>query len=362
VIDVTLDDVIPLFTTYVDGTVQSTQGTITGSQGSGVTGTIGTLAAGASATITFDVTVNAGVPESTTITNTARAAGLGEVSGTELEDDGRAVIMTAPGADLAITKTGPATYVPGSPLTYTLVVSNLGPSTSTNAMVSDTLPADLAGATWTAVYAGGAAGPASGSGNVNATLTTLPLGGTATFTIIATADYRLDAPLSNTATVAATDGLIDPDLDNNTSTVSSTPTPVADLQITKTDGVTSYVPGQQLVYTITVTNAGPSFVTGAVVTDVFDSSIITSATWTATITQGQADLYGQVRGTGSLNQTIDLGPGGTVVYTVTAMTSSAATGTLVNTADRDRAGRHDRPEPGRTTRRPTSIPSPIRPG
>jgi uncharacterized repeat protein (TIGR01451 family)/fimbrial isopeptide formation D2 family protein len=332
VIDVTLDDVIPLFTTYVDGTVQSTQGTITGSQGSGVTGTIGTLAAGVSATITFDVTVNAGVPESTTITNTARAAGLGEVSGTELEDDGRAVIMTAPGADLAITKTGPATYVPGSPLTYTLVVTNLGPSTSTNALVSDTLPADLDAATWTVSYAGGAAGPASGSGNVNATLTTLPLGGTATFTITATADYRLDAPLSNTATVAATDGLIDPDLDNNTSTVSSTPTPVADLQILKTDGVTSYVPGQQLTYTITVTNAGPSFVTGAAVADVFDSSIITSATWTAAITQGQADLYGQVRGTGSLNQTIDLGPSGVVVYTVTAMTSSAATATLVNTA------------------------------
>ena len=331
VIDVTLDDVIPLFTTYA-GNLTSTQGTITGSQGSGVTGTIGTLAAGSSATITFDVTVNGGVPDSTTITNTARAAGLGEVSGTELEDSGRAVIMTPPGADLAITKTGPATFVPGLPLTYTLVVTNLGPSTSTNALVTDTLSTDLDAATWTAVYAGGAAGPASGSGNVNATLTTLPLGGTATFTITATADYRLDAALANTATVTATDGLIDPDLDNNTSTVSSTPTPVADLQITKTDGVTSYVPGQQLTYTITVTNAGPSFVTGAVVADLFDASIITSATWTATIAQGQADLNGQVRGTGSLNQTIDIGPSSVVVYTVTAMTSSAATATLVNTA------------------------------
>jgi uncharacterized repeat protein (TIGR01451 family)/fimbrial isopeptide formation D2 family protein len=331
VINVMLDDVIPLFTTYA-GNLTFTQGTITGSQVDGVEGTIGTLAAGASATITFDVTVNAGVPESTTITNTARAAGLGEVSGTELEDDGRAVIMTAPGADLAITKTGPATYVPGSPLTYMLVVSNLGPSTSTNALVTDTLPADLDAATWTAVYTGGAAGPASGSGNVNATLTTLPLGGTATFTITATADYRLDTPLSNTATVAATDGLIDPDLDNNTSTVSSDPTPVADLQILKTDGVTSYVPGQQLVYTITVTNAGPSFVTGAVVADLLDASIITSASWVARITQGQVDLRGQVRGTGSLNQTIDIGPSGVVVYTVTAMTTSAATATLVNTA------------------------------
>ena len=331
VINVTLDDVIPLFTTYA-GNLNFSQGSGTGSQGSGVTGTIGTLAAGASATITFDVTVNAGIPDSTTITNTAHAAGLGDVSGTELEDSGRAVIMTPPGADLKIVKTALATYVPGLPLTYTLVVSNLGPSTSTNPLVTDTLPADLTGATWTVSYAGGAAGPASGSGNVSATLTTLPLGGTATFTITATADYRLDTPLANTATVTATDGLIDPDLDNNTSTVSSDPTPVADLQITKTDGVTSYVPGQRLVYTITVTNTGPSFVTGAVVADVFDSSIITSATWTATITQGQADLHGQVRGTGSLNQTIDLGPSGTVVYTVTAMTTSAATAILVNTA------------------------------
>ena len=330
-IDVTLDDVIPLFTTYL-GNLSFSQGSGTGSQAGGVTGTIGTLSAGASATITFDVTVNAGTPDSTTIINTAHAAGLGDVSGTELDASGRAVIMTPPGADLKIVKTAPATYVPGLPLTYTLVVTNLGPSTSTNALVTDTLSSDLDAATWTAVYAGGAAGPASGSGNVNATLTTLPLGGTATFTITATADYRLDTALENQARVDATDGLIDPDLANNISTVSSTPTPVADLQITKTDGVTSYVPGQRVVYTITVSNAGPSFVTGAVVTDPLDPSIITSATWTARITQGQADLRGQVRGTGSLNQTIDIGPSGIVVYTVTAMTTSAATGLLVNTA------------------------------
>lgn len=51
-------------------------------------------------------------------------------------------VITPPGADLAITKT-PATFVPGRSLTYTLVVSNLGPSTSTNALVQDTLPADV---------------------------------------------------------------------------------------------------------------------------------------------------------------------------------------------------------------------------
>ena len=330
-INVQLSDLIPAHTTYA-GSLNYSQGTITGSQGSGVTGSLGTLAPGATATVSFNVTVNSATPDSTAILNNAFATGTGQVGGPGLQGEAGVAVITPPGADLAITKTTPATFVPGLSLTYTLVVSNLGPSTSTNALVQDTLPADVTGATWTVSYTGGATGPVSGSGNVNATLTTMPLGGTATFTITATPDYRLDTPLANTATVTATDGLIDPDLNNNTSTVSSTPTPVADLQIVKTDGVTSYVPGQQLVYTITVTNAGPSFVTGAVVADVFDSSIITSATWTATITQGQADLRGQVRGTGSLNQTIDLGPGGTVVYTVTAITSSAATGLLVNTA------------------------------
>ncbi len=330
-INVQLSDLIPAHTTYA-GSLNYSQGTITGSQGSGVTGSLGTLAPGATATVSFNVTVNSATPDSTAILNNAFATGTGQVGGPGLQGEAGVAVITPPGADLAITKTAPATFVPGRSLTYTLVVSNLGPSTSTNALVQDTLPADVTGATWTVSYTGGATGPVSGSGNVNATLTTMPLGGTATFTITATPDYRLDTPLANTATVTATDGLIDPDLNNNTSTVSSTPTPVADLQIVKTDGVTSYVPGQQLVYTITVTNAGPSFVTGAVVADVFDSSIITSATWIATITQGQADLRGQVRGTGSLNQTIDLGPGGTVVYTVTAITSSAATGLLVNTA------------------------------
>ena len=330
-INVQLSDLIPAHTTYA-GSLNYSQGTITGSQGSGVTGSLGTLAPGATATVSFNVTVNSATPDSTAILNNAFATGTGQVGGPGLQGEAGVAVITPPGADLAITKTTPATFVPGLSLTYTLVVSNLGPSTSTNALVQDTLPADVTGATWTVSYTGGATGPVSGSGNVNATLTTMPLGGTATFTITATPDYRLDTPLANTATVTATDGLIDPDLNNNTSTVSSTPTPVADLQIVKTDGVTSYVPGQQLVYTITVTNAGPSFVTGAVVADVFDSSIITSATWIATITQGQADLRGQVRGTGSLNQTIDLGPGGTVVYTVTAITSSAATGLLVNTA------------------------------
>ena len=43
--------------------------------------------------------------------------------------------------------------------------------------------------------------------------------------------------------------------------------PSADLQVTVSDGKSAAVAGVQNTYTIVVTNAGPSYVTGAVVKD-----------------------------------------------------------------------------------------------
>src|SRR5439155_1241673 len=48
-----------------------------------------------------------------------------------------------------VTKTdGVATAVPGTTTTYTIVVTNTGPSTATNIAVSDPLPVGVTGATW----------------------------------------------------------------------------------------------------------------------------------------------------------------------------------------------------------------------
>jgi uncharacterized repeat protein (TIGR01451 family) len=83
-------------------------------------------------------------------------------------------------ADLSVTKTdGSATYTPGGSTTYTIVVTNNGPSFVTGATVSDALPAGITSATWTATYTGtGSTGPASGSGDINASIN-LAVGGTA---------------------------------------------------------------------------------------------------------------------------------------------------------------------------------------
>jgi len=283
-----------------------------------VTGSLGNIAGGGSVTVSFDVTVNAGTPDSTVITNSAAVTGTGAATRLPLSAADSVGVVTPPGADLTIVKTGPATFTPGGSLTYTLVVNNLGPSNVSNPTVADTLPAGLSGATWTVSYAGGATGPASGSGNVNTALTSLPVGGTATFTITAAVAADALSPLANTATVTGPAGFPDPNPDDNTSTTIATPAPATAMSITKTDGTTTYKPGDPVTYTIVVSNAGPSFASQATVVDILDPAVIGSATWTAVFTGTNSSA--QTVGTGSINQTIDLAVGGTVTYTVVAHT------------------------------------------
>ena len=64
-------------------------------------------------------------------------------------------------ADLAIAKTdGQASAVPGQDVTYTITVSNAGPSAAI-ALVVDTFPASLTGITWNCVGSGGSCAAAA---------------------------------------------------------------------------------------------------------------------------------------------------------------------------------------------------------
>ncbi len=142
-------------------------------------------------------------------------------------------ITVTPLANLGITKTDGATRViPGQSLTYTLVVSNAGPSVATNAVVTDTFPASLTGVTWTCVGAsGGSCTSAAGAGNISTTVT-LPSGGTATFTANATVSGAASGSIANTTTVAAPAGTSDPTPGNNSATDTDTvdAAPTADAQ------------------------------------------------------------------------------------------------------------------------------------
>ena len=232
--------------------------------------------------------------------------------------------------DLAVTKTdGSATYTPGQGLTYTIVVSNVGPANVQGATVADTFDAALGTPTWTATGTAGAVFTASGSGNLAQTVS-IPVGGSITYTAtVAQVNPSRTGDLVNTATVAAPSGVTDPTPSNNTATDTDTARLVCDLVITKTDGSTTYTPGQGLTYTIVASNVGPSNVQGATVADTFDSALGTP-TWSATGTTGTVFT---AAGSGNLAQTVSIPTGGSITYTATAaQVSLSKTGDLVNTA------------------------------
>jgi uncharacterized repeat protein (TIGR01451 family) len=115
-------------------------------------------------------------------------------------------------------------------------------------------------------------------------------------------------------------------------TATNTPPPLVDLKITKTDGVTVYSTGSVLTYTITVTNNGPSNVTGAVITDAIPVQL-NSWGWKCTAQTGGATGCDSVAGNNAnFSDTVNLPNGASIVYTVVARVLPGASGDLVNTA------------------------------
>ncbi|MBU0510143.1 MAG: DUF11 domain-containing protein, partial [Chloroflexi bacterium] len=114
-------------------------------------------------------------------------------------------------ADLSITKSAHAI---GHDLTFTITVRNLGPDVASGALVSDTMAANFTNVTWTCVASGGAAcGAASGTGDIQDTLSAFPVGGLVTYTVPCTLAYW--GTYENAAEIIVPAGVSDPDTSNN---------------------------------------------------------------------------------------------------------------------------------------------------
>jgi uncharacterized repeat protein (TIGR01451 family) len=259
----------PNTATSVQVTDTPTNLTITGVSGGGCAAlpcSIVSLASGANVTITVTATINAAGAFDNTATVSATETDPNP--GNNTDNTGNGGTASALSADLSITKTdGVATVTAGGSLVYTIVASNAGPNSVSGATVADTFPVSLTGVAWTCAGAGGGVCPASGSGNINATVD-LPVGGSVTFTVNTTVALSAVGSIANTATV--TSGTSDPVPGNNsatdTTTVSAAPN-TADLQVTKSNGVNEVSTGASIAYMVTVTNLGPDTVTGAVLHD-----------------------------------------------------------------------------------------------
>jgi uncharacterized repeat protein (TIGR01451 family) len=124
---------------------------------------------------------------------------------------------TVQSADVSLTMTQSAsTVAPGSNLTYTLTAANLGPNDTTNVIVTEVLPAmtTLVSAT-----------PSQGSACTGTTTLTCNLGSVAnaaqaTLTIVVTIAANATGTVTNSASVVS--DLPDPNMANNTATISAT--------------------------------------------------------------------------------------------------------------------------------------------
>ena len=120
------------------------------------------------------------------------------------------ITVTVPPPDLRITKTGPAQVTEGDNIVYSLVATNLGPTTATGVQVTDPVPAGT-------TFVSASAGCSLALGIVTCTAGTLAPGASQAFSITVLA--LPGNSITNTATVAGLQP--DPNLANNTASVTT---------------------------------------------------------------------------------------------------------------------------------------------
>ncbi len=314
--NVVVEDPLPAQTTFVSAT--TSQGSCSESGGV-VTCSLGTLPAGASASIAITVNVDSGYPGNE-IVNTAVVTG--DTPDPNPDNSDTILITVLKRSDLAIGKFDtPDPVAAGQALTWTITVDNNGPSDADDVTVTDTLPAGV-----TLVAVTPSQGSCSGTATIVCTLGTIPAGGQAVITVQAIVDPGYaSSTLVNTATV--TSGTTDPIPSNNTGQAVTTVSRVADLALTKSDDPDPVLAGSLLTYTIVVQNAGPSHAPAVQVVDTLPSDGVTFVS--ATASQGSCSEAG-----GTVTCALGaLTAGSAATVTITVQVDASFTGSVLsNTA------------------------------
>jgi uncharacterized repeat protein (TIGR01451 family) len=224
----TFTDVIPTGTTFVSFTVPTgwSCGTLptVGSSGGTITCTISSLAINTPVSFPLVVKASLGGTPGTTISNTASInVPCSSVSDPNCGNNSAttSVVVASPTqADVAIMKTAnPDPVDQGTNLQYTLQVTNNGPAAAQGVTVSDPIPAEVSYVSSSTTQ--GTCAYTASTTTVSCSIGSVSVGGLVLITINASANTFNSSTLStNTATVSATTG--DPNLTNNTSSVSST--------------------------------------------------------------------------------------------------------------------------------------------
>ncbi|MFN8454391.1 MAG: DUF11 domain-containing protein [Anaerolineae bacterium] len=293
-------------------------GSCTASGNNDITDSTVDLPANASVTYTVTGTVTSSATGS--LTNTASVTvpiGVTDPDGSNNSATDSDTLT--PQADLLISKSGaPDPVIAGNALTYTLTITNSGPSDATNTVVTDTLPAGVA-------YVSASGGCSNAGNTVTCTL------GSLVRDAVVTRIIRVSIPSSTPAStiqnsVVISSATFDPLTTNNVATSSTTVNIETDLEISKSDFPDPVVAGRTLTYTLAITNHGPSDATGVVVTDTLPITGVSLVTATPSQGSGCSGATSITCNLGSLTSS------NRATVTIVMNVSPAMTSTLTNTA------------------------------
>ncbi|MFB8206274.1 hypothetical protein ACFC6Z_40630, partial [Kitasatospora purpeofusca] len=267
----------------------------------------GTLDANATVTPTNTATVTGG-PDPATPTHTAIASPTNTPSSQANLTVSKALLTNS--------------VIPGQQIQWRVSVTNNGPSRARNVVVTDTVPAGVTGASMKA-DADGTNCPIN-SGTATCPAVEIPVGQTLTWTLTGTLAQDATVTPTNTATVT---GGPDPATPTHTAVASPTnsPTPQANLTVSKALLTDPVVPGQQIQWRVTVTNIGPSRARDVVVTDTVPAGVNNPAMTAADGTNCP------INGGTATCPAVEIPAGSSVTWTLTGTLDANATVTPTNT-------------------------------
>ncbi|RUP27629.1 MAG: IPTL-CTERM sorting domain-containing protein [Curvibacter sp.] len=235
-----------------------------------------------------------------------------------------ASITVTPLLSLSKTSSTSGNLSPGATVNYTVTASNVGILAADGASLADPLPSGMASANWSCTASGGASiSPASGSGALSATLTSLPAGASVSCAITATAAAS-GLPVSITNTASLNSSLSGAQCLNGTArasvpcvaSVTHASAPIISL-VQSSDGNNALVAGAVVNYTFTATNSSAASAAGTVIADALPAGIA-SWSWSCAATGGA--VCPAASGSAALNQTVATWPAGAAItYSIRAV-------------------------------------------
>ena len=310
---VTLADAIP--GTAALQSFTTSQGTCSGS----LSCALGTIASGASATVTAVVRPLAAAGTAGTLATTV-TAGTSSPDSNSANDSVTTTLTVTRASDLSVTGTAaPASDYVGENLTYTFTIGNGGPNDAAGVVLTDVLPAGVSFVSSTS-----SVGSCSGAATVTCTIGALANGATATVTIVVAPGAGVVGALANTATMTGT--YFDGSSANNSVTANATVVASANLAVATVDTPDPVYAGQDETYTVTISNSNLSPATGVTLTDTLPAN---AARISVTPSQGTCDTASPLVCTLG---TIAPSASATVVIVVRPNAAAATAGSIASSA------------------------------